>query len=102
MHRYKDLLTSAQALSERLQGAVKGLGGNDLGGPRIGVLYSPGQEYVVATWAAWMIGGIAVPLSESFTAPELGHVIRDSQMSVVSESLGTRTAEEHCGRESFV
>jgi len=40
-----------------------------------------GPEYVVATWATWMYGGVAVPLAIGNPAQELLYVLNDAQVS---------------------
>lgn len=40
-------------------------------------------SYVVAQWASWMSGGIAVPLYRKLPQAQLEYFIRDSQSSVV-------------------
>jgi len=56
-------------------------------GPRVGIYFKPGVEYVAATWATWMAGGIVVPLATSHTETELQHVIEDAGIRVVRLSL---------------
>jgi len=43
-----------------------------------------GAAYVASTWAAWMCGGIAVPLATSHPAQELQYVLEDAGVSAVS------------------
>ncbi|KAF6260638.1 hypothetical protein COO60DRAFT_1684228 [Scenedesmus sp. NREL 46B-D3] len=41
------------------------------------------MQYVAATWATWMAGGVAVPLAVSHPPQELEYVIRDAGVSAV-------------------
>jgi acyl-CoA synthetase (AMP-forming)/AMP-acid ligase II len=52
-------------------------------GPRVGIYAEPGMQYVAATWATWMAGGVAVPLAVSHPPHELDYVIRDAGISAV-------------------
>lgn len=49
-------------------------------------------SYVVAQWASWISGGIAVPLYKKHPARELEYVIQDSQSALVI------AAEEYMGK----
>ncbi len=60
-------------------------------GPRVGIYAAPGAPYVAATWAAWMVGGVAVPLAVSHPAKEIAYVLEDAGVSAVS-GLGARTS----------
>ena len=42
-------------------------------------LTPPGNDYVIAQWAIWRAGGIAVPLCTTHPPPELEYVIDDAQ-----------------------
>lgn len=57
-------------------------------GPRIGIFAEPGLQYVAATWASWLSGGIAVPLAVSHPEHELDYIIRDAGISAVSAASG--------------
>ncbi|KAK3280102.1 hypothetical protein CYMTET_12043 [Cymbomonas tetramitiformis] len=52
-------------------------------GPRVAVMAEPGAEYVAGMWAAWLAGGVAVPLALANPAAELLYVLEDSKVSVV-------------------
>ena len=45
------------------------------------VMAAAGPEYVVATWATWMYGGVAVPLAIGNPAQELLYVLNDARVS---------------------
>ncbi|HUP21605.1 MAG TPA: AMP-binding protein, partial [Thermoanaerobaculia bacterium] len=61
----------------------------DLEEARIALLVTPSVDWVVAQWAVWRAGGMAVPLCVAHPVPELEHVLRDSDASAVlcSEDL---------------
>ena len=52
-------------------------------GPRVGVMASPGAEYVAALWSTWLAGSVAVPLALTHPPAELSYVLRDAGISVV-------------------
>jgi len=52
-------------------------------GTRIGVLMGSRPEWVSAVWAAAMAGGVAVPFNTFAEPPELGHVLRHSDVSLM-------------------
>lgn len=85
--RYEDLLRMAQGVSQDISKTVQKKNGSSALGSRVGILYPPGVEYVVNTWAVWMMGGIAVPLSPSYSPQEISHVVLDSDASLVSSLL---------------
>ncbi len=60
------------------------LGGRpDLDGARVVFLVPPGVGYVVAQWAIWRAGGVAVPLSSLQAPAEWDHVVGDTQAAIV-------------------
>ncbi|XP_048210893.1 malonate--CoA ligase ACSF3, mitochondrial-like isoform X1 [Perognathus longimembris pacificus] len=92
-HTYRDLYTRSLHLSQeicKLRGCVDG----DLREERVSFLCSNDASYVIAQWASWMSGGIAVPLYRKHPAAQLEYFIRDSRSSLVvagqeySELLG--------------
>ena len=75
---YGDLVErSARAATVLLDGRT------DLGGRRVVFLVPPGVGHVVAGWAIWRAGGVAVPLSASQAPAEWDYVVGDTQASVV-------------------
>ncbi|XP_038610719.1 malonate--CoA ligase ACSF3, mitochondrial isoform X2 [Tachyglossus aculeatus] len=81
-YSYKDLYSKSLRLSQhicRLRDCPDG----DVKEERISFLCSNDVSYVVAQWASWMSGGIAVPLYRKHLASELEYFIRDSQSSLV-------------------
>eukprot|EP00514_Thraustochytrium_sp_LLF1b_P009316 CAMPEP_0184548394 /NCGR_PEP_ID=MMETSP0199_2-20130426/6178_1 /TAXON_ID=1112570 /ORGANISM="Thraustochytrium sp., Strain LLF1b" /LENGTH=528 /DNA_ID=CAMNT_0026943005 /DNA_START=10 /DNA_END=1593 /DNA_ORIENTATION=+ len=77
---YKDLLQQSEGLAAKLQ---QHLGTSDLKGKRIGVLATPGSDYVAAQWAVWRAGGCHVPLCVTHPKPELDYVVEDCGVSAV-------------------
>jgi malonyl-CoA/methylmalonyl-CoA synthetase len=76
--RYDELLAqSALAAACLLQGRA------DLDGARVAFLVPPGRDYVIAQWAIWRAGGIAVPLCTTHPAPELEYVVADADAELV-------------------
>jgi malonyl-CoA/methylmalonyl-CoA synthetase len=76
--RYVELLErSARGAGQLLAGA------DDLAGARVAFLTAPGIDYVVAQWAIWRAGGIAVPLCTTHPPPELEYVIGDADVDVL-------------------
>jgi len=80
---YGDLLSEASGydLGKEIEAASKEEIDNV--GPRVAIMAPPGAEYVVSTWAAWMTGGVAVPLAVANPPPELEYVLQDAKVSVV-------------------
>jgi acyl-CoA synthetase (AMP-forming)/AMP-acid ligase II len=58
-------------------------GATVVAGPRVGVMASPGAEYVAALWSTWLAGTVAVPLALTHPPAELSYVLRDAGISVV-------------------
>ncbi|XP_069843950.1 malonate--CoA ligase ACSF3, mitochondrial [Dipodomys merriami] len=86
-HTYRDLYARSLRLSReicKLRGCVDG----DLREERVSFLCSNDASYVVAQWAAWMSGGIAVPLYRKHPEAQLEYFIRDSRSSVVVAGQG--------------
>ena len=75
---YADLLSASAAWATRLLD-----GASDLSEARVAFLTPPGVHYVAVQWGIWRAGGIAVPLCLQHPAPELEHVILDSEASIV-------------------
>uniref|UniRef100_G1S0L2 AMP-dependent synthetase/ligase domain-containing protein n=1 Tax=Nomascus leucogenys TaxID=61853 RepID=G1S0L2_NOMLE len=84
-HTYRELYSRSLRLSQeicRLRGCV----GGNLREERVSFLCANDASYVVAQWASWMSGGVAVPLYRKHPAAQLEYVICDSQSSVVLAS----------------
>ncbi|XP_021561343.1 malonate--CoA ligase ACSF3, mitochondrial isoform X2 [Neomonachus schauinslandi] len=81
-HTYKDLYYHSLRLSQEVCRLLECAGG-DLQEERVSFLCSNDVSYVVAQWASWMSGGIAVPLYRKHPRAELECFIRDSRSSVV-------------------
>ncbi|XP_033897559.3 malonate--CoA ligase ACSF3, mitochondrial isoform X1 [Acipenser ruthenus] len=84
-HSYRDLYKSSLGLARQIL-KVLSCGSGDLQGERISFLCPNDASYVVAQWASWMCGGIAVPLYRKHPASELEYVIQDSQSALVIEN----------------
>ncbi|XP_049720115.1 malonate--CoA ligase ACSF3, mitochondrial isoform X1 [Elephas maximus indicus] len=86
-HTYRDLYQRSLRLSQeicRLRACTSG----DLGEERVSFMCSNDASYVVAQWASWMSGGIAVPLHSKHPATQLEYFIQDSRSSVVVAGPG--------------
>ncbi|XP_039931361.1 malonate--CoA ligase ACSF3, mitochondrial isoform X5 [Hirundo rustica] len=81
-HTYGDLLGRSLRLSREICGLLRCPSG-DLKEERISFLCPNDASYVVAQWASWMSGAIAVPLYRKHPVPELEYVIQDSQSALV-------------------
>jgi acyl-CoA synthetase (AMP-forming)/AMP-acid ligase II len=90
---YVALLTAARALAARLAvqlggPAVRSASVNHTAvGPRVAVMAAAGPEYVVATWATWIYGGVAVPLAIGNPTQELLYVLNDAQVTAAPKPL---------------
>lgn len=51
--------------------------------PRIAIMASPGGGYVSGVFAAWLVGGIAVPLCPSHPDKEIEYLLNNCRASVV-------------------
>ncbi|XP_051830731.1 malonate--CoA ligase ACSF3, mitochondrial isoform X1 [Antechinus flavipes] len=81
-YTYKDLYYKSLRLSQEIC-KIHNCPSGDIKGERISFICSNDVSYVIAQWASWMSGGIAVPLYKKHPASELEYVIRDSQSSLV-------------------
>ncbi|NWT42462.1 ACSF3 synthetase, partial [Chroicocephalus maculipennis] len=90
-HTYRDLLSQSLHLSQEICRALE-CSSRDLKEERISFLCPNDASYVVAQWASWMSGGIAVPLYKKHPVQELEYVIQDSQSALVI------AAEEYVGK----
>ncbi|KAK9820027.1 hypothetical protein WJX72_005246 [[Myrmecia] bisecta] len=70
---YGQILTQASSLADviRSSPAVRDKPRAPDVGPRIAIMAPAGPEYVAATWASWLAGGVAVPLCLSHPDREL-------------------------------
>ncbi|XP_052022538.1 malonate--CoA ligase ACSF3, mitochondrial isoform X1 [Apodemus sylvaticus] len=81
-HTYRELYEHSLCLAQeicRLRGCRVG----DLQEERVSFLCSNDVSYVVAQWASWMSGGVAVPLYWKHPEAQLEYFIQDSRSSVV-------------------
>lgn len=82
VHTYKDLYCRSLRLSQEIRRFLE-CAGQDLQEERISFMCSNDVSYVVAQWASWMSGGIAVPLFRKHPQADLEYFIQDSRSSVV-------------------
>ncbi|XP_066493755.1 malonate--CoA ligase ACSF3, mitochondrial isoform X2 [Tiliqua scincoides] len=81
-HTYRELYIHSLHLSQEICKTL-GRSGQDLKGERISFLCPNDASYVIAQWASWMSGGIAVPLYRKHPASELEYFIKDSQSALL-------------------
>lgn len=81
-HTYKDLYYHSLRLSREIC-RLREHAGQDLQEERISFMCSNDVSYVVAQWASWMSGGIAVPLYRKHPQADLQYFIQDSRSSMV-------------------
>uniref|UniRef100_A0A8C1KUF2 Malonate--CoA ligase ACSF3, mitochondrial n=1 Tax=Cyprinus carpio TaxID=7962 RepID=A0A8C1KUF2_CYPCA len=81
-HTYSSLYKNSKSLAGLITKALTCQSG-DLQGKCISFLCANDASYTVAQWAAWMCGGIAVPLYRKHPPGELEYVISDSQSSLL-------------------
>jgi malonyl-CoA/methylmalonyl-CoA synthetase len=75
--RYAELLAASSAMATVLLD-----GRADLACARVALLTAPGIDHVVAQWAIWRAGGVAVPLCTAHPPPELAYVLDDAEVSL--------------------
>lgn len=96
-HTYRDLLSRSLRLSQEICRLLQ-CPSRDLKEERISFLCPNDASYVVAQWASWMSGAIAVPLYNKHPVPQLEYVIQDSQSALLiaaEEFLGKITPSAH-------
>ncbi|XP_021264146.1 acyl-CoA synthetase family member 3, mitochondrial [Numida meleagris] len=92
-HTYRELFCRSLRLSQEICRVLQ-CSSRDLKEERISFLCPNDASYVVAQWASWMSGGIAVPLYRKHPVQQLEYVIEDSQSALVI------AAEEYVGKIS--
>lgn len=75
---YKNLLVASENAASCLLSDQ-----DDLREQRIAYLIPSGFHHVAVQWGIWRAGGVAVPLSNLYTIPELEYLIADSDASIV-------------------
>ncbi|XP_051787624.1 malonate--CoA ligase ACSF3, mitochondrial isoform X1 [Erpetoichthys calabaricus] len=83
-HTYQELYRCSVELAKKIFKLLPCMNG-DVQGKRISFLCPNDASYVVAQWACWMCGGIAVPLYKKHPVTELQYIIEDSQSSLIIE-----------------
>ncbi|XP_008838751.1 acyl-CoA synthetase family member 3, mitochondrial isoform X1 [Nannospalax galili] len=81
-HTYRELFNRSLHLSQEIC-KLRGCESGDLQEERVSFLCSNDVSYVVAQWASWMSGGVAVPLYWKHPKAQLEYFIQDSRSSVV-------------------
>uniref|UniRef100_A0A6J0T959 Malonate--CoA ligase ACSF3, mitochondrial isoform X1 n=1 Tax=Pogona vitticeps TaxID=103695 RepID=A0A6J0T959_9SAUR len=81
-HTYQDLYARSLHLSQKICRTL-GNSSGDLKGERISFLCPNDVSYVIAQWASWMSGGVAVPLYRKHPVSELEYFIQDSQSTLL-------------------
>lgn len=81
-HTYRDLYCHSLRLSQEIC-RLREHAGRDFQEERISFMCSNDVSYVVAQWASWMSGGIAVPLYRKHPQADLQYFIQDSRSSLV-------------------
>ena len=88
-HSYRELLKHSTALSPyiiakaRCSDSLSNSSQVILDGERIAFLCPNNATYVIAQWAIWMAGGLAVPLCDKHPLSEIEYVVEDSQSSLL-------------------
>ncbi|NWW76021.1 ACSF3 synthetase, partial [Climacteris rufus] len=90
-HTYRELLSRSLRLSQEICRVLE-RSSRDLREERISFLCPNDASYVVAQWAAWMSGAIAVPLYRKHPLAQLEYVIQDSQSALLV------AAQEYVGK----
>ena len=85
-HTYSDLHFRATQLSDRIL-SLLGNSTGDLHETKIAFLCQNDASYVVAQWAVWMSGGVAVPFFKNHPATELEYFIKDSESKLVISTM---------------
>ncbi|XP_055991563.1 malonate--CoA ligase ACSF3, mitochondrial [Sorex fumeus] len=86
-HTYRDLYLRSLRLARELC-ALRGCTSGDLGEERVSFLCANDASYVVAQWATWMSGAVAVPLCRKHPPAELEYFIQDSRSALVLAGPG--------------
>ncbi|XP_072202715.1 malonate--CoA ligase ACSF3, mitochondrial isoform X3 [Excalfactoria chinensis] len=92
-HTYRELFCQSLRLSQEICRVLQ-CSSRDLKEERISFLCPNDASYVVAQWASWMSGGVAVPLYKKHPVQQLEYVIEDSQSALVIAT------EEYVGKIS--
>lgn len=81
-HTYRELYDRSLCLAQEIC-SLRGCKVGDLQEERVSFLCSNDVSYVIAQWASWMSGGVAVPLYWKHPEAQLEYFIQDSRSSVV-------------------
>ncbi|NWY66289.1 ACSF3 synthetase, partial [Erithacus rubecula] len=81
-HTYRELLSRSLRLAREICRVLQ-CPSRDLREERISFLCPNDASYVVAQWASWLSGAIAVPLYRKHPLPQLEYVLQDSQSALL-------------------
>ena len=73
----EELAAHVRGVASRLREAGAGPG------DRVAIFLEKSLESVVAQWAAWTAGAIAVPIHESLRSRQVEHILRDSEAALL-------------------
>ncbi|XP_071092243.1 malonate--CoA ligase ACSF3, mitochondrial-like [Haliotis cracherodii] len=80
---YDDILHYSSLLSQKIISRCNRNPKTGIEGARVTFLCENDISYVVAQWATWMCGGVAVPLCNLHSDSDLAYYIQDSQSSLL-------------------
>ena len=78
-------VSAARALRSHVSSAAPGPA-------RVALALPPGPSFVSALWGCWLAGAAAVPLGRGYPAPDVAHVLRNSDACAVLASGGLEAA----------
>lgn len=81
-HTYRQLYCRSRRLAREMCALLRCAGG-DLGEERVSFLCANDASYVVAQWASWMSGAVAVPLFRKHPLAEIEYFVRDSRSALL-------------------
>ncbi|KAL3683440.1 hypothetical protein R1sor_001462 [Riccia sorocarpa] len=74
-----DVLEAHDGFPRRVRESLESKGD----GPCVGIMTTPGSEFVAAVWGSWLKGCVVVPLSVSFPEAELIHIVVNADISLI-------------------
>jgi len=85
-HSYSQLYTQAQHLAEKIKSNLREPGQS------VAFMSENNKNYLVAQWAVWMSGGVAVPLCSSHPTSSIRYYLEDSKadLTLVTETLAPK------------
>lgn len=89
-HSYGTLLSRSRTVAARLLQNTE-----DLNGARIGILCTPGLDYVAGQWGIWMAGGVVVPLAPQHPSAEWRSALESAEAgALVADSAHAQGSAE--------